>query len=325
MTIHNIQQDLYITSRAIELENKYSEYQIAELISKELSVQVTRAVVHGRLYRRRELGTYPKYMPMPYFEKYKDYYLGATQERTKITVDHSKGVSKILVLNDLHAPFQVEEFLERALTENENSDILVISEPIDLYSATSFPKVKHVSFEHEVEELIRLYEMFSDMFPVVYVVRAGHDRRLLRKISKRIPTELLWLIDTDLITLLAKPFNNIIVSEYPWYNIGDAIFTHFDKFSSVNPMSSAPKVHDWITMWRPHFNIPEYKVLVQGHCHHSGIVNYPDKQLVETGCLQEIPPFVLSTLPKQPWVHGWVTLYQLDGKTDRNSTRVFVT
>ena len=316
--------DTYITNRALELCGEYSENEIARIISDEVGQVVSRDVVHGRLYRRKEQsGLEEKPRPvLPYFNKYREYYLKEKLPEKKVVLDHSRGLIKILALNDLHTPFQHEAALEKALVENSTADIVVTSEISDMYAETSFAKEMHVSFEDEVEEIIRWYEYLSENFPVTYVVRSGHDRRLTKAITSRIPTTYLWMIDTDLLELLATPFSNIILSDKQWYLINDALFTHLDKHSNAIDMSSSVKVNRWIQNWKMLLGIPEYKVLVQAHGHHSGLINYPDLQLVETGCLQQIPQWVLAKLPMLAWTWGWATVLQRNGVTDRNATRV---
>jgi len=319
-------RDRYISSRALELSGDYSESEIAAIISDELGIDVSRNVVHGRIYRsKRSSGLELKPRPsMPYFDKYAAYFLKEVLPEPKVMYDFSRGPLKILVLNDVHSPFQHEAALENAISSNKSADVVVTSEVSDMYSRTSFAKDKHVLFEHEIEEIIRYFEFLSENFPVSFVVNAGHDKRLASYVTKKISTDMLFLIETDLLKLLATPFPNVIAIPDVYYQIGDALFTHLDKHSSCIPMRAAAKAHEWLQNWKSHLKLKPYRVLVQAHGHHSGIINYPNYQLVETGCLQQIPSWVMRKLPMLPWVHGHCVVYQHNGITDRNATRVVV-
>jgi len=323
---YNRDKDRYISSRALELVGDFSESEIARIISEETGIYVSRDVVHGRIYRnKRNSGLELKPRPsMPYFDKYRDYFTKEVLPKPKVNFDFSEGPLKILVLNDLHSPFQHEAALESAVVNNKSADIVVTSEVSDMYSSTSFAKDKHVLFEHEVEEIIRYFEYLSENFPVTFVINSGHDKRLKAYITRRIRTDLLFLIETDLLKLLAAPFPNVITIPEVYYAINDALFTHLDKHSSVVPMRSAAKVHEWVQSWKGHLDIKPYRVLIQAHGHHSGIINYPEYQLVETGCLQKIPSWILRRLPMLPWVFGHCVIFQYDGVTDRNATKVIV-
>ena len=319
-------RDRYISSRELELSGDYSESEIAAIISDELGIDVSRNVVHGRIYRsKRSSGLELKPRPsMPYFDKYAPYFLKEVLPEPKVMYDFSRGPLKILVLNDLHSPWQKQEALEQAVVENKSADVLITSEITDLYSLTSFAKYQHVSFETEVEEIVRLFEFFSETFPVTYVVSCGHDQRLPRYVLSKIKTDLLFLVDTDLMAMLARPFSNIVTIPENYYQVGDAVFSHLEIHSSVIPMRSAVKSHAWFQGWKAHLNIEPYRLLVQAHSHHSGLVNLPDVQLVESGCLQSIPKWVLRKSPSLPWTWGWVVVYQNDGVTNLNETRLVV-
>ena len=320
--------DRYITSRALELAaiGNYSEAEMASILTEETGIEVSRNVVHGRVYRHKVtsgLEEKPRTY-LPYFSKYEPLLRGEALPPAKIEYDYSSGPLKILVLNDLHTPFQHEEAIEEALVQNKSPDIVVTSEVSDMYSVTSFAKYQHVSFEQEVEEIIRWFEYLSENYPLTIAISGGHEMRLPRYILSRIKSEMLFLVETDILKVLARPFSNIIVTENPWYQINDAIFTHINRHSTTIPMRSVDKVHEWLQAWKSHLDITDYRLLVQAHSHHSGLVNLPTVQLVETGCLQRIPEWVIYKAPTLPWTHGWCVAYQNNGVTDLNSTQLVV-
>jgi len=329
MSNYTRDKDVYIGNRAVELSSDlagYSESEIARIISDEIGIEVSRNVVHGRIYRSRTTsGLELKPRPvMPYYNKYVDYYENGKVAEPKVYYDFSSGPIKILVVNDLHMPFQHEDALEDALVRNRSADVVVTSEVADMYSLTSFAKDMHVPFENEVEEIIRWFEYLNENFPVTYVLNCGHDRRLPRYILSRIDSSLLFLVDTNLMKVLAKPFSNIVTLDDVYFTINDALFTHFDKHSATVPMRSAHFTHEWLKNWKDDLGIPDYKLLVQAHGHHSGIINLPDVQLVETGCLQKTPKWIISKMNKLPWVRGHTVVYQNNGVSNLDETRVNV-
>lgn len=316
--------DTFITKRALELASSgKSESEIAGIISLETREEITRSTVHGRLYRTKGATIQEKQIPdMPYFNKYREFYNLDNSYPDKLEYSFSSGPVKILNLNDIHVPFQHERAFMQAVETDRSADVVVLSEVMDMYSKTSFTKKRNVPLELEIEHTIRIYEFLSENFPVTYVLGSTHDARVIRTITSRIGTDLLFLTETNVPKFLARPFPNVIPIDAVFFVINDVLFSHFNAYSNTKPLGGVDKIRDWLYNWKEALGIPSVRVIMHGHTHHSGIYNYVNTQIVETGCLENITDFIVDTMPSMPWVLGWGVVEQLDGKTDLNKTRV---
>ena len=323
------EENQYLTKRALDLYNQggFSEQQIAAIISEELGVEITRNQVHGRIYRAKKtsgLEELPRY-ETPYMDKYYDYIVGNIPPVEKTDFDLTDGLRRIFVLNDIHLPFQHEEALEWALSRNRSAHILVTSDLYDAYSLTPFTKDKNIPLEFEIEEILRLLEFFNDTYSYVLVINSCHGRRVKRYFGSHVDPSLFFLTEMKMLKVLARPFENVVVVDKPFAMIGDAIFAHAPKFSASIPMRGGDKLAAWITMWKELIpEVSDFKVIVQGHTHHQGLINYHGLQIIESGCMQRIPSWIYDKMPMQPWVLGYAVLTQYNGVTDRNKTQLFV-
>jgi hypothetical protein len=274
--------------------------------------------VQGRIYRlfkRRMVSDKPP-SGLPYVSKYFDYLIGSKlpEPKTKIAPLGRKRLTKTLHAADIHVPFQDEVAVDKAFSANLDADVVVTSEVLDCYSLNPFYKEKPVSLEAELDEALRLFEYLNETFPITYITEANHDDRVKRIISKRLPTELLFLCTLELVEVLTRPFPNIIYIPSWWLQLGDVIYAHAPTHSKID-MKAGWNVYQYFHEWGDVLGVkPPFNVIVQAHTHYLGSFYRPTKKIIESGCLCTLAEWVIHRYQTRPWVQGYTVIMQEDGK-----------
>jgi len=301
-----------------------SEKEIAEILSEEFGRAVTKNAVHGKIWRNDIFTSLAPTTHMPLYTKYKDSIHDCKISNDLTDLDLS-GKKKILHLSDLHVPFHNRSALESAVNMHATADILVVSEIADMSSQSSFVDLDSIPLHVEIEEIINVLEFLSKSFKTIVVIESNHDFRLARRFAKALPEELQLLVDEfNIIQLLSRPFNNIFVVRNWWVQIGDAIFCHGSKASSV----SMKTVCELDYYFKDNFSdlgvrIP-YGVIVQAHTHHLGVVYKPRLKLFESGMMCQLREWYTNKPTKTQWVTGCVVVEMLDGVSILNKCREYV-
>jgi hypothetical protein len=201
---------------------------------EEFGENFSRDAVHNKILRLdlRALINRPIADIMPYYNKYRD--IIESDEYTypkvydlaadKVVIEFQKPKLKILYLGDPHIPFQEDEQIQTAVNRNLTADVVVTNEVADCYSISRFNKNLSIPFEVEVDNIIRYFEFLNDTFPLVFVLVGNHDKRVSKIFMKGVPPSLMFLVEENMLKLLAKPFSHIIVTEQPYLQINDAEF-----------------------------------------------------------------------------------------------------
>jgi len=230
--------------------------------------------------------------------------------------------SKVLHLCDLQIPFENEEALQKAIDSHITADFVVMSEVLDCYSLSSFQKKQNIPFEIEIEKTLRLFEYLNETFPVTLILKSNHDDRVGRKLTKRVPTSLLFMIDGHILETLSRPFENIYFVDDWFVQIGDAIFCHADT-SSVVDMKTGYNLLLYFYEWRKTLKIIDFSVIVQGHTHYLGTLHRPGMKIFEGGCLCGELDWHRDRYHKKPWSLGYVVVVQENGKSVLNLCREY--
>lgn len=310
---------------------------IAEILSDEYSIEVTRDAVYAKTRQLREGGAFetlksrPKSVLMPYYEKYKTIYESDDpcekswegrpfEIPTNYVVNYVRPRTKILYIGDLHIPFEVEDQIQTAVNRNIKSDICVTSEVSDFYSISRFNKNFSIPLEVEIDRIIRLYEYLSMTFPMTFVIKANHDNRTGKQFSS-LPPELMVLVKTsNMLKFLAKPFHNVVVIDQWYMQLNDTIFAHAESFSTVD-MKVGVKVSDWMRDWTNALGLQPFRCLVQGHVHQLGVTYRPGVKIIEAGCMCYQPDYSVERVYSRPQSNGYVEVVQDSGKTNFELTR----
>ena len=310
----------------------YSEYTIADILNSEFDLSISRDAVHNKIRRTnlRSLLDRPITDIMPYYTKYRPVIDGDVQAPKKILdlgessyLETQKPKLKILYLGDLHIPFQIDEQVQTAINRNLSADILVTAEVADCYSISRFNKSMSIPFEVEVDNIIRFFETVSNIFPLVVVIGGNHSERISKVFQKGIPPSLLFLVEDNLLDVLARPFHNVVIVTSQFFQINDAMFTHAEQFSKVD-MKAAVNVYNTLNEWKNTLGLGEYRCLVQSHTHMLGSAYRGSSyKLMESGCLCYIPDYSVQGFYSRPQTNGYVVIVQNNGVTDFDLAREY--
>ncbi len=308
----------------------YSESKIASIMTDEFGLDFSRDAVHNKISRLnlRSLVEKPVANIMPYYNKYKETIEGLPLpkviELNDIFYENRKKIFKILYLGDLHIPFQVDEQIQTAVNRNLNADCVVTTEVADCYSISRFNKYFSVPFEVEVDNIIRYFEFLHENFPLTFVVLSNHDRRVPKEFVKAVPPALLFLVEDNLLKVLAKPFPSILVVDQPYFQINDAVFTHAEYFSTVD-MKAGSKTYSFITEWQETIGFKPFHLILQAHSHMMGCYYKGGGiKVMEGGCMTLIPDYAVQNFYSKPQTNGYIVVIQHEGITDLNLTREYV-
>lgn len=317
--------------RLLELQTKRSlngsptESQIAEVLSEEFGIPVSKNAVHGRLWRLGQ-GVAAHVTPppfMPFYEKY-SHHINDCSINNKPPGIGLAGLSKVLHISDLHIPFQNNGAVETALNLGATCDTLVVSELMEFSSLSPFTDPGRSPIEEEIEATLSFLEMISPRFENVFVVSGNHDARVKRTLAKSLPGELHRLVqDWDMLQLLARPFPNIHVVGNWWFQLGHAIFCHASKSSTIS-MRAAVDVNNYFLENTRLLGVGPYNVLVQAHTHSLGVVYRGNAKIFESGAMCKVMPWYLSAPRKTIWTTGFIILELMDGVPILNLCREYV-
>jgi len=311
----------------------YSESQIASIMTDEFGENYSRDSVHNKILRLnlRELLDKPVTDFKPYYNKYKDIIESEIEvpktlsiSDNQVVVELPKEKLKILHLGDLHIPFQNDEQVQVAVNRNRTANLVVAVEMSDCYSISRFNKNLSVPFEVEVDNIVRYYEYLSETFPLVFVVSGNHEKRINKTFTRGVPPSLLFLVKTNMMRLLARPFPNIIVFDRPIIQINDAVFTHAEYFSKID-LKSGINAYNFLAEWKKALDLEDYSLVVQSHTHMLGATYRQGGELkvMESGCLCRIPDYAVINFYSKPQINGYVVVVQKNGKTDFDLTREY--
>jgi hypothetical protein len=263
----------------------------------------------------------------------KDRYAGPAKLRAKV------GRRKILVVPDLHAPFQDHQAVAMMLEREKDADLCVIMGDIgDSYSLSRFLKYDSVPYEQEIAAVTLLLQTFSERFPEVRIIVGNHDGpRLEKQLLERLSGDMVVAIRSmtggtlDPVEVLCRQFGNIErVMPFAdgiglrWMTqVGDAIFTHAEKYSRV-PGSALRSIDEWMTDFEDVIGLKDWRVLVQAHTHAMSWIPWKaNRLLIECGCLARNMGYQFTArIGGRPQRRGYVVLEQVDGRTDINASRV---
>ena len=266
--------------------------------------------------------------------KLRDRLVKITSDKFVKTGRSVKATKKVLVISDLHIPFENPDIIEKALKDHGDADILVVNGDIlDHFAVSKWPKQRTILLKWEYEIAIEWIKLFSKMFKKVILTSGNHEFRLQRYFSANIDPAISFLISPDILERLAKGYDfnkeGILVKTHNfknvhyesgllnWYTvIGKCIFVH-PRASSGIPMRTAIKAAD-------HFlDREDYQCLVCAHSHKFGQVIWRNKLLIEQGCCCVPMDYEAEgSLKFSPQTFGYAVVYMdRKGNVDFNRSK----
>ena len=208
------------------------------------------------------------------------------------------------------------------------------------YSKTHFRKTGHEDFSYELKKLFDYFEWLSTHWKRVTVLLGNHDNRAEKKISDELDSDMLWMVEMNLIEYVSSFFDNIeVVGEsvkdengsfslkFLW-QYGDILFTHIER-SQKQSSSLLSNIEDSLYKWASTFGLNGFRWIVQGHNHrfdlsyngaHFLALVPMAANLTGTGLQYVLQPSMRGVPP----VTGYFVFFQKDGITDFNQSRVYL-
>lgn len=215
------------------------------------------------------------------------------------------GPARVLILPDVHVPYQDNEALELALAYGKKwkpTHVLLNGDFLDCYAASSFvtnPKERDMAGELRAanEALEHLREQFGKRVPIIWKL-GNHEERWDRYLMTRAP-EMFGLLTTT----LAAQFPDWVrfVPGKTRVMLGKLLLLHGHeyRFSISNPVSPARGIalRTKVSAMCSHFHQRSEHSTRDGH----------GRLLTtwSTGCLCHLQP---DYLPMNEWSHGFATV-----------------
>ena len=137
---------------------------------------------------------------------------------------------KIMIINDVHVPYQHEELLNE-IKKHKDIDYLVIGgDLIDCESCSSFQMLERPTLE---EELVLAHEFIKEINKIINAeiicIKGNHEERLEREICKMQNKGLQRLLDSQLLRMLEEGFKFNIGTKRKQYKAIEN-FKYIDKW-----------------------------------------------------------------------------------------------
>ncbi len=250
---------------------------------------------------------------------------------------------KIVVASDFHVPFHRKDVLAGLIEqEARDTDVLVIAGDLaDMWATSRFRKSRKLTDpRRDFIEAQSVLNLLAERFRRIVLFEGNHDSRPMKMLADHLPAEVMDYLRLTApgalhpLRLMAEKLPNVEVAEpiqhgYAafgfLYQMGDAVFTHAEKFSRVPNRAVSGPVLQWLKSFaEPQGIVQPFRVVVQGHTHQAGTVHGDFGVLcIENGCMCDLQeyhadPKIMSPRPQAP---GWTVLYQSGGVTDLRSSR----
>jgi predicted phosphodiesterase len=275
-------------------------------------------------------------------------------ERIQAPIRPSGDREKILLLNDIHAPYHRQDLLAQIVSEEaRDTDLVIIGGDLsDSFCKSRYVKYKqHFSDTDEFRAVRALLQFLAENFPRVILMRGNHDERLRKwlygmlKLSSGEVDLINYLAQQagakefdlgDPLSCLIADLDNIVMApsvskefaDYSFfYQHNDLIVSHAERFSKI-----AGKAADVAAQWFRDKAVPmglakPFRVLAQAHTHQAGkFFGDGGIWMFEAGCLASTPDYDAD--PKlngaqRPPIRGYTVFYQENGVTDVNNSHFY--
>lgn len=206
----------------------------------------------------------------------------------------------IMIINDIHVPFERTDVLEIIAKHKEEIDTLVIGgDFMDCESISSFPKVKNRNLLDEIiyaREFLKKIRNILNNNQKIIIINGNHEERLHKMISKMHEKDLQKFINPNVIDMLVEGFtiydngrkikyngiDNVIYIPHWYVQVDRIIVSHPKNFSIAKG-----KMLENVTSHFMNKNL-DFDVVIFGHTHKasSGLIDrFSNKIAVENPCL----------------------------------------
>lgn len=248
---------------------------------------------------------------------------------------------KILSLSDPHTPFDNEKVYSICEQKHRDAHLVVVPGDLaDYYSKSRFVKTRVVKFSEELRAVFFRIEWLATHWKSVKIMLGNHDNRPEKSLANVLSkdTDLLLLMQANLLTRLAAPFDNVeivgtqldgtdITLTHIW-QLGDIIFTHAER-SMTQKSALLGNISQHLFRWSKALKLKPYKVICQGHNHFSLKMTMGQETwfLLPTAANPKSIAFEYiysSRMVGDPAGVGFTIFFQNKGETDTNASNNYL-
>ena len=289
---------------------------------------------NGATYYDVSIELYDKYGIYMHPESVR-YYL-TRRDKPKLTVVEklaNEGVEKVLVLSDIHVPFECKEVLEVVEKhKDEISSIILGGDIVDCVAVSSFDPLDALPLIDEMVAAHQLLKQIQDMTPNVkrIIIKGNHEERYAKYLSKH-PNELNKLHSDNIIQEIVKGFEYYdrlkgVVSKYDtldylviddwWTNYKGMIVCHPITYSKVAARTAQSALEYFVE------RSVDFDTCLVAHTHKQSSCFKFGKYSVEIGCMCKPMGYASSgRLSYTQQQNGYHLAVFVDGKYDINQSR----
>lgn len=240
----------------------------------------------------------------------------------------------LLVVNDLHIPFQRDDILDVIESCKDKIGIIVFGgDVIDCKSISSFPSLDDMTIEYELKKAIEFIHKVREIVGSevkLRVMKGNHEMRWERYISKMHDKKLYKFINPNVLEVLKEGMT--------LYEDDKAVFIEGDKELEV--VSSWYTIYNKVLICHPtnYYSQPmkngivatqffspreDFEVLICAHSHHQGTCFFGGKWVIESGCCCKEMQYIEGKTKVRPQDYGVVYIeFGKDNRVDINNSMV---
>lgn len=231
---------------------------------------------------------------------------------------------KILSLSDIHSPYADIKNIDRAIKENLDADIVLISgDLLDNEAMGNYDNITEWEISEEFGQVRKILNVLNDNFKHIVVIEGNHEGRFSRYVCKNIKPSLRdFAIDRlNPLKYITEKYENIKLVNFNTVQIGSCVFKHPHKYNNQE-MKTIVNEREILKANSDLLPNENFNLIMIGHTHMAGEYFYNDVKLIEQGCLCQTPDYRVNEPTKRRWVSGYGIVYLNEkGIADLNRSR----
>lgn len=247
---------------------------------------------------------------------------------------------KVLVMGDLHSPFERSDVLDIVRKHKDEIKALVLAGDLfDCFSISSFPKIKRIMLEEELVHTYNLVKGMRDILPddvEIIIFKGNHEDRLLREIAKQQATnnQLMSFINpkivenlidgfvlyNDLDKKVYEPIRGIRYVHNYYININNQlIIIHPKNFSGVDVKNVKMAIEHMLHLKE------QFDAVLVVHTHRQGdTAEYLGKYGAEIGCMCQHMEYTEGRTSSRPQHYGYAIVeFPENGAITKNHVHIY--
>ena len=231
---------------------------------------------------------------------------------------------KILSLSDIHVPYANIKAIDKAIKDNLDADLVIISgDLLDNEAMSTYDNITEWDLSEEFNQVRKILKVLNDNFSEILVIEGNHEGRFSRYITRNIKPSLREYAIERLNPLkyITEKYENIHLVNYNTVQIGSCIFKHPNKYNSPE-LRTVVNEKDILKANEDVLPNNFFNMVMIGHTHQAGEYFYNHIKLIEQGCLCLTPDYRVNEPIKRIWTTGYGIVYlDENGIADLNKSK----